>query len=323
MAEMKYANVEYVDKALSRIVFGSAIPGLLAGQADDKLLDAAFAAGINAFDTARNYQKSENALGDWIGRKGLRDKIVLISKCAHHNLDTGKSRVTPKDIREDLAQSLDALQTDWLDVYLLHRDDPAVEVGPIVEVMNELRAEGKIRAFGASNWTHQRIQLANDYAKEKGLQPFTISSPNFGLASQKGDPWGGGCVTISGVENHDAQKWYREHHIPVLAYSSLGRGMFSGKVKSDQPESASQYLDEVGQRAYATPENFQKLKHAEQLAGEKRCSVAQIAMAWLFQQPMMTFSVLGTTKAVRFSEAIEALHIPLSTDEIKFLNLEN
>ena len=85
------------------------------------------------------------------------------------------------------------MRTDYIDIYLLHRDDPAVPASEIVEIFNAMHREGKIGAFGGSNWTHERIQEANAYAKDHGLIPFTVSSPNFGLADQIADPWGGGC----------------------------------------------------------------------------------------------------------------------------------
>ena len=157
---------------------------------------------------------------------------LLYTSC--HPYD-GRDRVTPENLKHDIEQSFERLGTDYIDIYLMHRDDPKVEPGPMVEILNEYHKAGRIGAFGGSNWTHQRIAEANQYAGEHGLIPFTVSSPNFGLCDQIGDPWGGGpgCVTISGPSNAEARAWYRDNQIPVLAYSSLGRGMFAGIVKSD------------------------------------------------------------------------------------------
>ena len=101
--------------------------------------------------------------------------------------------MTDFDILHDAHNSLAKLKTNHLDIYMLHRDDPSVPVGPIVDVLNRLYDEGKIGAFGGSNWTVERTEEANNYALKHGLQPFTVASPNFGLADQLGDPWGGGC----------------------------------------------------------------------------------------------------------------------------------
>src|SRR5690606_6316038 len=117
----------------------------------------------------------------------LRDKVVIVGKGAHLNRD--RRRVTPWDITSDLYDSLARFQTDCIDLYLLHRDDPDFPVGPIVEVLNEHLRAGRIGAFGASNWTVERIQAANAYAAEHGLEPFVASSPNLSLADQIKEPW--------------------------------------------------------------------------------------------------------------------------------------
>ncbi|MDL2327686.1 aldo/keto reductase [Ruminococcaceae bacterium OttesenSCG-928-A11] len=322
MTKMQYLKIDGVGKPISRILMGTASGPLLAGQDGDGLLTAAFEAGLSTIDTARQYGQAEQVVGRWLQRTGLRDKVTLLTKGAHHDVDTGKKRVTPADIRADLAASLEALQTGFVDIYLLHRDDPEVPVGPIVEVLNELHAQGKIGAFGGSNWTHQRLQAANDYAAAHGLVPFTFSSPYFGLADEATDPWGGG-VSIAGPGNRAAQQWYTQHQMPVIAYSSLGRGLFSGKVKGGDPDSAAKGMDEFALKGYASPDNFERLRRAEKLAAEKGASVPQVALAWLFAQPMPTFSILGTTNPARFAENIGALNVRLTPQEMEWLDLRN
>jgi aryl-alcohol dehydrogenase-like predicted oxidoreductase len=318
---MQYTEIPYVNKKVSRILFGTAGDGFQAGEDENELLDAIYDTGVNTFDTARQYALSENTLGKWIAARGNRDEIVLLSKCGHPN-PSGEKRINEKAIREDFARSCEALGTDHIDIYLLHRDDPDVEVGRIVEVFNALHDEGKIGAFGGSNWTHQRIQEANEYAEKHGLIPFSVSSPNFGLADQVKDLWGGGCVTISGPANEAAREWYRNTQMPVVAYSSLGRGLFSGRVRGAEPENASKYMDEYAMKGYGYPENFERLRRCEELAEKKHCSVPQIAMAWIFRQNLNTFAVVSTTKASRMQENIDALHIELSKEESRYLDLK-
>ena len=111
--------------------------------------------------------KSERAIGEWLQARGNRDRIVLLDKGAHPYWT--QPRVDPENISKDIAESLERLQTDYIDLYLLHRDDPGVPVRPIVECLNEHRAAGRIRAFGGSNWTTTRLEQANSYADEHGL----------------------------------------------------------------------------------------------------------------------------------------------------------
>ena len=154
------------------------------------LLDAFVAAGGTCLDTAHIYGggKSERAVGNWLNRGNNREKMVVLDKGAHH--DSSGPRVNPEAILADLTESLNRLQIETIDLYLLHRDDPNVPVGPIVECLNEQYRFGKIRAFGGSNWTTERIQEANNYAGMYGLKPFVASSPHLSLAVPSGPPCG-------------------------------------------------------------------------------------------------------------------------------------
>lgn len=318
---MKYQEIKYVTKPLSKIIFGCAIPSMIQGEDADELLDEVYAQGITTFDTAENYGLSEASLGHWLKNRGNREKVVIISKGCHPY--DGRDRVTPEDLQHDIEQSFERLGTDYIDIYLMHRDDLKVEPGPMVEILNEYHKAGKIGAFGGSNWTHQRIAEANRYAAEHGLVPFSVSSPNLGICNQIGDPWGGGpgCVTISGPSNEEARAWYRDNHIPVLAYSSLGRGMFAGLVKSNDMEGAKKILDPNAVKGYCYPENFERLARAEQLAKEKNCTVPQIALAWIMNQDFEVFPLVSARKASRIESNAQALDIKLTKEEVEWLDL--
>ena len=318
---MKYEKIKYVNRPLSRIVFGCAIPQMLKGEDVDSLLDDIYAQGITTFDTAENYGLSEVSLGHWLRNRKNRDKLEIISKGCHPY--NGVDRVTPEDLKHDIEQSFERLGTDYIDIYMLHRDDTKVSPGPIVEILNEYHKAGKIGAFGGSNWTHQRITEANKYAEEHGLIPFTVSSPNFGICNQIDDPWGGGsgCVTISGPANADARKWYKENNIPVFAYSSLGRGMFSGVVKSNDMEGARKILDPNAAKGYCYPENFERLARVEELAKEKNCTVPQIALAWILNQDFDVFPLVSVVESSMMESNIQALDIKLTKEEVEWLDL--
>ena len=162
MSGMQYAEIPYVEKKVSRTMFGTAAPPFLAGGDGNDLLDAIFSAGVNTFDTARNYELDEKSLGQWMEDRQNRDEVVILSKCGHPSPD-GTKRINETDIRKDFTESSGYLKTDYIDIYLLHRDDPDMEVGPIVEIMNALHAEEVLfrflEAFG--RWQvllhHQRL----------------------------------------------------------------------------------------------------------------------------------------------------------------------
>jgi len=319
---MQYQSVRGIDKLVSRIVYGCTTEAMMRGENVNDLLDEIYLLGINTFDTAEHYGLSEVSLGKWIAERKNRDDIVIITKGCHpyDNMD----RLTPEYLRSDIEKSFQRLQTDYIDIYLLHRDVLEVSVGPIVEILNEYHKAGKIGAFGGSNWTPERIQEANDYAKEHDLVPFTVSSPNYSLCRQVNDPWGGsaGCVTITGEENKEARQWYIDNGIAVFAYSSLGRGLLSGKVRSDEVEKAREMMGPGAANAYCHPENFERLRRAEQLAGERNATVSQIALAWLLMQDVNAFPIVSASTAERIAGNVKALEIELTDKEVKWLNLE-
>jgi aryl-alcohol dehydrogenase-like predicted oxidoreductase len=133
------------------------------------------------------------------------------------------------------------------------------------------------------------------------------------------DPFGGGCVTVSGPEHKADRDWYTGTQMPVVAYSSLGRGFFSGKFRWDDPEGAKRVLDIYAQKGYLYPENLQRLKRAEELAEKKGLTVPEIAMRYVFASSMNLFAVMSTTKAERLDSAIQAAANPLTAAEAKWL----
>lgn len=331
---MQYIRVEGVDVPVSRIVFGTATPKLFAafrsvhgGEPDFNarlndafaLLDKMYEMGINCFDCANHY--GEEPLGEWIRKRGLQEKAIVLTKGAHHSF--WRKRVTPADILHDANNSLRRLGKRP-EIYLLHRDNPRVSVGPIMDTLNRLRDEGKIGVFGASNWTVERFETANDYAIKHGLHPFTVASPNYSLAEQVRDPWGGGCTTLSGASGEKARRFYAENGISVFAYSPLARGLLSGRIESDRPEMAKKLLDRAGVKGYYSPRNIERLRRCEILAKEKNASVAKIAMAWLFnQREPRVFAISGSTREESMRDNIQACSFPLSEDECRWLDLQS
>ncbi len=311
---MKYSSVQNVTKPVSRILYGTSSPFFAHGEDRGEFLDAVLDAGVTTFDTARVYGKAEEVLGNWMASRGNRDRVVLLSKGGHPSM-LRMHRITEKAVKKDLKASLEALKTDYIDIYLLHRDDPRKPVDEMVEVLNELHAEGKIGAFGGSNWTHTRILEANEYAYRKNLLPFTVSSPYFGLADMKGDPFLNGAVSVAGPSHEEARAWYSGTGMALVAFSVLGRGFFSGRVKK-----ASDMKGWV-RRGFATADNFERLRRAQTLAAEKGCSASRIALAWMLRQDLNGFAVVSTSSMERMRDNLAALDLELSEEELAWLDL--
>lgn len=318
---MEYREIPGTGKMASRIVFGLAGKAFWYGKGDDELLDAVAAEGINFYDTARVYGKSEHNFGRWMENRGMRDKVVILSKCGHPNFLTWSSRVNEKDMKRDLSKSLEELRTSYIDIYLLHRDNVQKDVGAIVETFNAMHAEGKIGAFGGSNWTHERIDEANEYAYKHSLIPFTVSSPNFSLAEMVEDAMGG-CLSIAGKEQEEARTWYRDNQMPVIAYASLAQGLLSGKILSTEKNDIRKHLGNIAAKGFGSEDNFERLRRCEVLAEKLGCSVSQIALAWVLQQEINTFAVVGASNIERIRENIGAFALELSPEDMQWLDLK-
>lgn len=304
----------------SRIFFGTAAPPVSTDEESAyTLLDGVLDSGINTFDCARSYGKAENALGKWLESRKCRDKVIILSKCG--DVKNGVVKVSRQVILNQLQQSLEALRVNCIDIYLLHRDDPNTPVEEFIDTLNELKDAGRIKVFGVSNWTHQRIESANNYAASKKITGFQVSSPNYGLALQVKDLWGGGCVTISGKENASARQWYIQNQMPVVAYSSLGRGFFSGRFRAVDYEGARRCMDTFAQKGYLCEENMLRLGRAEELAKKYGVSVPEIAMRYVFSSVMNMFAVVSTSSIQRLRMNIKAANSPLTQNDVEYLEM--
>jgi aryl-alcohol dehydrogenase-like predicted oxidoreductase len=315
---MEYGQLSGINKPISRLVQGTIMCKTSEQDKVNTLLDSVYQHGINTFDTAHVYGNGEceRSVGAWFNSRGLRDDIVLIAKGAHLNQD--RQRVTPFDISADIHDSLARFKTGYIDLYLLHRDDPDVPVGPIVERLHEHKQKGQILAYGGSNWSHERVAAANAYAAAHGLTPFVASSPNFSLADQAQPPWQG-CVTISGPSHKAAREWYREAELPLFTWSSLAGGFFSGRFRQDNLASFETYLDRLCVDVYCFGGNWGRLERAELLAAEKGVSLPQIALAYVLNQPQDIYALIACWTPEEVADNVKALEIQLTADELKWL----
>jgi 1-deoxyxylulose-5-phosphate synthase len=319
---MRYGSIPGVGDRVSRLVLGSMVFSTEPAAFDNtcRLLDRFATAGGTTVDTARIYSggTSESAFGRWLERSGRRSEMVVVGKGAHHNSQTFERRVTPAAIHEDVETSLQELRVESIDVYILHKDDPDAEVGPIVEALNAEAAAGLIKAFGGSSWSHQRIAEANAYADAHGLLPFTVSSPNLALAVPNEPMWVG-CVSIAG--DAEAQAWYQQTRMPILAWSAQARGFFSGRYRPELTQGPTLDAQNVI-RTYYSDANWERFRRADELAESKGCTLRQVALAWVLHSPLEVFALIGPATVAELDDCLGALDVDLTPDEVAWLNLE-
>lgn len=288
-------------------------------EAGYECLDMAFEAGFRTFDTAYSYGNAEKNFGLWLQKRGVRDQITILDKGCNPGQIGCEDVFSGDTIRKQMQESLDRMQTEYTDLYILHRDDETKPIDEIVEALNECKDRGWVKAFGGSNWRWHRILEANEYAEKHGLTGFTVVSPNYCLADYVHDPWGG-SVTISGEENKEFRDWLIKTQIPVYNYSSLGRGFLSGKFRTDSGLAIHDCLPEAPIREYLSEDNLARLARAEQMAAEKGTTVSQICLAWVLNQKMNLYPIVGPTSEKHMRDNVGALDIVLNEEELQWLH---
>lgn len=299
---MKYGEVEHLDKKVSKFVFGCDNQRTYAHAS--VVFDAWFEAGGNAFDTGYIYGggTQEKLLGQWMKQRGVRDQCVVLTKGAH------TPHCYPDKLTAQLMQSLDRIQCDSTDIYIMHRDNLDVPVGEFVDVLNEHLDAGRFQAFGGSNWTLERIAAANDYAKQHGKRGFTVTSNNLSLARMVHPIWDG-CIHIS---DSASRQWMTEHPMTNFAWSSQARGYFL-------EESERLKLGRDMFEKWDAPDNRARRVRAEELAAKKGVLPINIAAAYVLHQPFPSFALVGPRNVCEIGSTLPGLDVELTTEQVAWL----
>ena len=318
---MRHADMARIDKPVSRLVLGC--DNQSSGKYAAVMFDDYFEYGGNTFDTAHVYGdgRMEELLGVWLKNRGVREEAVVIGKGAHTPDNM------PDRVGEQLGISLERLQTDYVDLYFLHRDNEDIPVSEWMDVLNAEQAAGRIKAFGASNWSLARVQEANAYAAEHGLAPLAAVSNNFSLARMV-DPIWPGCVAASSA---DWRTWLAAEQMPLFPWSSQARGFFTARFDPVRAEMDSGVDADLGdqpsdaemRRCWFAEDNFQRRARAVQLAQEKNVTPINIALAYVLSQPFPCFALIGPRTIGETRNSLAALDIALSDDERAWLNLDS
>jgi aryl-alcohol dehydrogenase-like predicted oxidoreductase len=260
-----------------------------------RLLDRYAAAGGRTVDVANVYRDGEAArtVGRWLDRGGGGGEMVLCAKGCHP--PRCRPELVPDEV--DLARRL--LDAEHLDVFVLHRDDPACAIAAWADALLEQVARGAIGAFGVSNWTVARVRELHDHLAAIGEERrLRVLSNHFSLAEMISAPWDG-CLALSRDEVRDAGQLGLEVH----AWSSLGIGFFAGR---DTPQ-------------WDSPANRARRERAETLAARLGTTAPAVALAYVLHQGGHVRPVVGTRSEAHLDEALAAERIALDPADVAWL----
>jgi len=300
---------------VSPLCFGGNVFGWTADEATSfALLDAFVDAGFNFIDTADTYSvwvpghvggESETIIGKWLKRSGKRDKVVIATKFGAP-MTPEKKGLSPAYMRNAVEDSLRRLQTDHIDLYQSHRDDPATPIDATLGGYAELVKQGKVRAIGASNFSAHRlleslaISARNNWPRYESLQP------EYNLCERA-------------AYEAELEPVCRANEIGVIGFYSLASGFLSGKYRS----TADLGKSERGQRGaakYVNERGFGILAALDDVAKRYNATPAQVSLAWLIARPGVTSPIVSVTSLAQMKDLIAAPNLKLDAEAIAALD---
>lgn len=291
------------------VVFGGNVFGwTIDEKTSHRILDEFFDLGFNAIDSADVYSRwakgnqggeSEEIIGKWMKERGNRDDVLLITKVGW---DMGEGHNNTKDyILKMVEDSLNRLQTDYIDLYLTHIDDEETHVEETLEAYDSLIKAGKVRWIGASNLSPERLKDSLHTSSSKNLPKYHVFQPEYNLYKRQG--FEEGISTVC-----------EEHGLGVITYFALASGFLSGKYRSEDdlqkgPRGmiVKKYLDDRGMRI---------LKALDEMSEKHNASHAALALAWQMAKPNVTAPIASATKSSHLESFKEAVSINLSDEDI-------
>ncbi|HMK82079.1 MAG TPA: aldo/keto reductase [Candidatus Bathyarchaeia archaeon] len=278
-----------------------------------KLLDAFVSSGFNCIDTADTYStwapgnkggESETIIGKWLKRNRNRDQIIIATK-GGKEMGPGKKGLSKSYIQSAVEASLRRLQTDYIDLYQSHADDPETPIEETLEAYEELIKQGKIRAIGASNYSADRLSKALQISRERGLPNYQSLQPLYNL-----------------YDRADFEKELEpvclNERVGVINYSSLASGFLTGKYRSEKDLSKSPRGK--GIKKYLTPRGFRILDALDQVAKQYSSTKSKVALAWLMARPSVTAPIASATNLNQLNDIVESTKLKLDRSSIELLN---
>lgn len=330
---MQYKKIKNTDLKVSNLCLGTAPFGeKISREAAFEILDTYVRAGGNFLDTANIYCKwipgvgncSEQVLGEWLKSRGAFKDVVIATKGGHYLFDVPgrKPRVNEVEIRKDLEDSLQTLGLDVIDFYWLHRDDETKPIEEIMDVLEKLRKEGKVRYYGLSNYKVSRLEKARSYLKSKGMEgPYAVSNQWSMASINQGrntnpDPT---MVELTGEE----YEWHIRTQIPAIPFSSTAMGFFEklkkAGVKAENGrmicEGNREKIDASLWDAYYNEDNLKKYEILLRLQKETGHSLQALSLAYLISQPFQVFPVGAVRNTEQLEGFLEAGDIEMKLEE--------
>ncbi|MDF5731471.1 MAG: aldo/keto reductase [Rhizonema sp. PD38] len=299
---------------VSPICFGGNVFGWTLNEATSfEILDAFVADGGNFIDTADVYStwvpgnqggESETILGKWLKQRRNRDQVVIATKVGNDMGPKGKglSRV---HIIQGVEDSLQRLQTDYIDLYQSHTDDESTPLEETLETYSELVTQGKVRAIGASNYSAERLAQALQISQQHGYPRYESLQPLYNLCDR------------SDYEQN-LEPLCQEQEIGVISYFSLASGFLSGKYRSEKDLSNSSRGGFV--KKYLNERGFRILEAIDEVAKNYNTTPTQISLAWLMARHSVTAPIVSATKIEQLNEIIKAINLKLDPASIEKLD---
>jgi aryl-alcohol dehydrogenase (NADP+) len=269
----------------------------------------AFEAGINFFDTANMYSLgvSEEVTGRLLKEFAQREDVVIATKVYWPMADGPNNRgLSRKHVMDSIHASLRRLGTDYVDLYYIHRWDYQTPIEETLETLNDLVRQGKVRYLGASSMFAWQFAKALYMAENRGWSRFVAMQNHLNLVYRE--------------EEREMNPLCREEGVGILPWSPLARGFLAGNRKRDERgATVRDQSDQMARDFYYSDTDFQIVDRVVELAQQKGVKPAQIALAWLLHKPGITAPIVGASKMYQLEEAIAAVDIGLSEEELTFL----
>ena len=278
-----------------------------------RLLDAFTDSGFNLIDTADVYSRwaegntggeSETIIGNWLKRTGKRDQVIIATKVGM-DMGEGRKGLSRAHILRSVDESLKRLQTDYIDLYQSHQDDPETLLEETLETYAQLIEQGKVKAIGASNFSAERLAQALKLSEENGLPRYESLQPLYNLYSRE-------------EYERELEPLCLEKNVGVINYYALASGFLTGKYRSESDLQKSPRG--AGIKKYLNERGFRILKALDEVAARYNSTPAQIALAWLIARPGITAPIASATSLEQFNDLVEATKLELDDAAIEQLN---